>query len=191
MSDTYAGKINYLDEGLTHHMGKINETISSCFLHNDNANHNTVDCHAFNGMSIEERKNIVYNDGACLSCLNMGHFIMQCPKKIECGIDGCKRMHHKLLHISINKTGYQLHTQSDTILDKACIFQGMEVQSGINSYDKLNVLWGSGSTISLITFNKAKELRLKGKRTKLTIIKVVATKEEINSSQNIIPLTAM
>ena len=155
--NTYGGKVNYLDEGVTHHIGNI--IMSSCLLHN--TNHNTIDCHVFNGKSIEERKNIVYNGGACISCFNVGHFVKQYPKKIECGIDGCKRMHHKLLHVSINRTGYQLHTHGNTIPDKACLLQVMEVRPG--------VLWDSGSTISLVTFNKAKELQLKGKSAKLTI----------------------
>jgi len=53
---------------------------------------------------------------------------------------------------------------------------------------KLNVLWDGGSTLSMITLNKARELKLTGKRVQLTIVKVGGLKETTNSYQYEVPL---
>ena len=45
----------------------------------------------------------------------------------------------------------------------------MEIESTCGT--PLNVLWDAGATVSLITFEKAKELQLKGKRCKRTRMK--------------------
>ena len=46
--------------------------------------------------------------------------------------------------------------------------------------DSVNVLWGSGSTLSFITFRKAQSLKLKGKKSvKMQITKVGGNMEEI------------
>ena len=52
----------------------------------------------------------------------------------------------------------------------------------------VNVLWDGGSTVSLITFSKAKELGLKGKQVHLSIVKVGGNKEEISSYLYDLPL---
>ena len=45
----------------------------------------------------------------------------------------------------------------------------------------MNTLWDGGSTLSFITFNKAKELKLQGRKVKLGIIKVGAQTTELDS----------
>ena len=52
---------------------------------------------------------------------------------------------------------------------------------------QVNVLWDTGSTISMITFKKARELKLVGRNTKLSIVKV-GVNEEIDSCQYEVPL---
>ena len=45
----------------------------------------------------------------------------------------------------------------------------------------LNVLWDGGATISLITFFKARDMRLVGETVKISVIKVGEEKQEISS----------
>ena len=56
---------------------------------------------------------------------------------------------------------------------------------------KANTLWDTGSTISMITFKKANKMQLKGKKTKLSIVKVDGASEEINSFQYSVPLVGV
>ena len=55
----------------------------------------------------------------------------------------------------------------------------MKLQS--ESYGSVNVLWDGGATVSLITFRKAKELRLEGRICKLSITSVGGKTQNIDS----------
>ena len=55
----------------------------------------------------------------------------------------------------------------------------MKVQT--DGVKQINAMWDSGSTTSVITFNAANWLKLKGKRTKLSIVKVGKEEEIIDS----------
>ena len=52
----------------------------------------------------------------------------------------------------------------------------------------VNVLWDGGATLSMITFKKATEMKLKGDSVRMTITKVGGTKEDINSFKYEVPL---
>ena len=56
------------------------------------------------------------------------------------------------------------------------------------SRKSLNVLWDGGSTISLITFQKAKEMNLKGKPVKLNVCKEGGSVENFDSFVYDVPL---
>ena len=45
-----------------------------------------------------------------------------------------------------------------------CLLQIMQVKSGNSGETIMNVFWDSGSKVTMITFKKAKQLRLKGER---------------------------
>ena len=64
----------------------------------------------------------------------------------------------------------------------------MKIPSGGTTTADVNVLWDGGSTLSMITFKKAKEMKLTGKKVKLTIVKIGGVKEHINSYQYEVPL---
>ena len=46
---------------------------------------------------------------------------------------------------------------------------------------KVNILWDSGSTLSFITFEYAKKLKLQGKAVKLEIVSSGGTVKQVNS----------
>ncbi|KRZ13000.1 hypothetical protein T11_3412 [Trichinella zimbabwensis] len=36
--------------------------------------------------------------GVCYKCLKTGHRARECRKGRQCGVDGCRQVHHQLLH---------------------------------------------------------------------------------------------
>lgn len=82
-------------------------------------------------MTVDERWNVVTSKNICFSCLYSGHSIKTCKFKQSCDIDGCKRLHHKLLHPcnssqqstedinsvkEINKTNLYIQTSNEALL---------------------------------------------------------------------------
>ena len=141
-----------------------------CLLHGA-GEHSTQDCGGFKAMSMDQKNKLLKEKGACWSCLKRGHRIADCRKKRRCGIEGCDQFHHGLLHV---KPAAQVLT--NTANDAPCLLQIMMVRSGNRC---VNVLWDSGSTVSLITYQKAQELGLKGTPCTLAIVGVGCVREEV------------
>ena len=95
----------------------------------------------------------------------MGHKSNKCISKKACGEQGCTLQHHKSLH-SAHLEGLAFHVESVNSVDP-CILLLMRIHP--TKEKALNVMWDSASTISLITFKKAKELSLVGCTVDLTI----------------------
>ena len=64
----------------------------------------------------------------------------------------------------------------------------MRIPTGSIHPDTVNVMWDCGATLSLITFKVAKKLGLKGKKVNLSIVKVGAKYENIDSYEYQLPL---
>ena len=60
--------------------------------------HKVADCPSFKAKTLEERMEVVYDEGLCFSCLRKGHWTRRCRSARKCGIRGCKLLHHQLLH---------------------------------------------------------------------------------------------
>ncbi|KFD60240.1 hypothetical protein M514_27583 [Trichuris suis] len=60
--------------------------------------HHLQHCAQFNVLPVQERIYIVKKSKLCFSCLEGGHVARNCKKRKICGIDGCTRKHHNLLH---------------------------------------------------------------------------------------------
>ena len=65
---------------------------SKCLCH-EGANHLTTECRIYLSKSVEERKGILKEKGACWSCLKRGHRIQECRNKSVCGVNDCTRRH--------------------------------------------------------------------------------------------------
>ena len=148
----------------------------------------------FQEKSPEDKILFVKEKRACWSCLKSGHRSTNCKLRERCGTDGCLKFHHPSLHLA-HIQGIAFHTPSmsrgDTRQDSChvgpCLLQVMKIKSS-NDKDPLNVLWDGGATISLITFDKAKELNLIGESVKLSVVKVGGSKLEMKSSVYTLPL---
>ena len=166
---------------------------SRCLIHNSST-HDTADCRVFQEKSPENKILFVKEKRACWSCLKSGHRSANCKLRGRCGIDGCLKFHHPSLHLA-HVQGIAFHTptmskgeiRKDSSQIGPCLLQVMKIKSS-NDKDPLSVLWDGGATISLITFDKAKELNLVGESVKLSVVKVGGSKVEIQSSVYTLPL---
>ena len=61
-------------------------------------NHGVWTCRKFQGLNAEARWNVAKEKHLCFRCLGSDHQGKLCSRSKTCGIDGCKRNHHTLLH---------------------------------------------------------------------------------------------
>ncbi|GAB0086429.1 hypothetical protein DMENIID0001_004910 [Sergentomyia squamirostris] len=66
--------------------------------------HYIAECTEFQKLSTDQRMGKVMELMLCRICLGRKHKAFQCFKKKECGVDGCKRLHHQLLHSAKKET---------------------------------------------------------------------------------------
>ena len=178
-------------KGLTGHTGvKQEEEIRNynnqrkqrCWLHPDSSDHSIWLCQALQEKSAMERYNVVRDHRACYKCLSKGHFAPQCRRNFVCREKDCNLSHHTLLH-GAHVAGASLNGSvlfSDT--NKDVLLQIQKIQVLNNTSDHVNMLWDGGSTLSFITFSKARELKLQQQqKLRLQIEKVGGDIEEYES----------
>ena len=101
-----------------------------------------------------------------------------CFKRKTCGKDNCHLLHYESLH-EAHIAGISFHTVYKRGLDR-CILLAMTIPV-LSSPVIVNVMWNTASTINLITFTKAKEIKLTGDKINLTIMKTGDSTEHICS----------
>ena len=62
--------------------------------------HHLERCHKFRVLKLEQRRDLVKSKRVCHACLSPGHFVKNCRGARMCGVEGCQRRHHPLLHSS-------------------------------------------------------------------------------------------
>ncbi len=65
--------------------------------------HGIESCWALKEKTLDERWKIVKQARVCFCCLKAGHQTMQCPDGKVCGVGGCDRKHHQLLHSNVRR----------------------------------------------------------------------------------------
>ncbi|XP_067623360.1 uncharacterized protein [Eurosta solidaginis] len=60
--------------------------------------HKTSECKQFIELTVANRWAQVKQSRLCFGCLSSGHGMRDCQRRKPCAIEGCRRMHHKLLH---------------------------------------------------------------------------------------------
>ena len=154
-----------------------------CIIHSSN-NHSTSDCRVYDKLP-EQMVQFIKDKRACYSCLKIGHRSSNCKLHKKCPEDGCNMFYYPSLH-SAYIQGINFHTTTSAMSNKdyhSCtrLLQLMKIKSGTKNFKSLNVLWDRGATLNLITFEKARELELRGKEIKISVVKVGGQKEEIYS----------
>ena len=143
--------------------------LKKIWLH-DSDTHTIAECYSYLNKSNEEKTNAIRDKNVCWNCLIVGHIQKNCFKKKPCGKDN---LHHESLH-EAHIAGISFHTDYRGELDR-CILLVMYIPV-FSSPVIINVMWDTASTISLITFKKAKELKLTGDK----ILSIHAHKYNLN-----------
>ena len=63
-----------------------------------NGDHGIWACSEFKTLAVTQRWAKAKQDGLCFRCLGDNHRGVNCKRTRECGIEGCKNSHHRLLH---------------------------------------------------------------------------------------------
>ena len=66
------------------------------------ANHYIWQCKKYLKKSVPERWNFAKQFRLCYRCLMEGHLGKLCSKSRQCGLNGCQKLHHRLLHKTDN-----------------------------------------------------------------------------------------
>ena len=130
-----------------------------------NKRHFLSECRTFKKMDVNDKGKIVLEKKLCVLCLGPGHAVDDCPRKAagwkECDTGACGRWHSRLLHgatvqglVLTAKNTVQTGQSERTLL----LAQSITTAGG----KEINTLWDSGSTISLVTNNFAREMGLQG-----------------------------
>ena len=119
---------------------------------------------------------------------SLGHTSSQCKVKVKCSNTDCGKLHHHTLHEAhVAGSIYHSILSKSACVSKPCLLQVMMI--GTNKHGiKANILWDGGATDSLITFEKAKKLKLVGQKVNMTIAKVGGDLEDIESFLYKLPL---
>ena len=166
-------------EGSSFHVTSDIKRGFSCWVHGSNG-HTIEDCRTYNDANATEKVKLLKDKRACWSCLKLGHRSVDCNTRKKCTETGCEKYHHHSLH-EANQQGLILHAvkHNDSNTNDPCLLQLMEIESSLCT--PLNVLWDAGATVSLITFEKAEQLKLKGKKCKLSIAGVGGKVQDVAS----------
>lgn len=151
---------------------------SKCLCH-EGANHLTTEGRIYLSKSVEERKRILKEKGACCSCLKRGHRIQECRNKNVCGVNDCTRRHHATLYEERHEI--DVPTSANTCNNRGidtCLLQVQRIQT---KKGFANVLWDNSASHCFITNKKAKEEKLKGINAQLSVIKVGGVNEKLTS----------
>ncbi|KAI8116870.1 hypothetical protein CVS40_11135 [Lucilia cuprina] len=144
--------------------------------------HSIVKCKEFENMPLSTRWEKVKQLKLSFSCLHKGHGTAVCRNKKSCGIEDCRKNHHKILHGSNRLTSEVLPTQNQgdsnslqPILNcrtqqASIFFKILPVTIyGPAGCFKVFAMFDEGSSISLIAEETAKQLGIKRKPFPLTL----------------------
>ena len=156
-----------------------------CFVCHEE--HKIVECPNLLDSTVLERLDLAKNARLCFSCLNKGHVTRDCRSKRRCEKDGCKRLHHQLLHAEPGAV-----SGISSVLDKGSILPVVRVrfraQNGRTREG--NVLIDSGAGTTVIRKDLARSLGLQGKREKidLSVVGHLHAEDEIRQGRQFEPV---
>ncbi|XP_053956131.1 uncharacterized protein LOC128861773 [Anastrepha ludens] len=126
--------------------------------------HRLEKCKQFCDLSTNDRWCFVRDNKLCIRCFRK-HFLKNCPLHSRCGIDGCTKPHHVLLHSnnSVNpnhKAAVMLHKEEHAT--KTLLRYVPVILYGKSKCIKTYALIDEGSTCTLLEKHIAEELGLDG-----------------------------
>ena len=163
--------------------------------------HILVICPEFKKDPVKTRKYLIKNQNLCEICLKGKHPTEECRTQRSCPVDGCKTLHHELLHEEDSKAKFSVyHTKG---LEQGGFLNIIAVKTETKDRKKqmqLNVLLDGGSDVTLLRETLVKSLGLNGVSEEITVATATGGKktipsmkvqlEQINNEGEKFPVTA-
>ncbi|XP_065177331.1 uncharacterized protein LOC135807824 [Sycon ciliatum] len=164
--------------------------------------HRAWQCVAFKALSPNKRWKLAKEKGLCYRCLDTGHSGQDCSWGRECGIGGCTKVHHRLLHGLNKQASPPARSSSDSQQQQSAASASEEDESRTtlstastatpavamrtvpvllkhNGAElRVNALLDDASTNSYVSSHVASELGLAGEQEDLTV-KVLSGRTEV------------
>ncbi|XP_052778542.1 uncharacterized protein LOC128215986 [Mya arenaria] len=173
------------------------KALRSCSMcHQD---HNIWDCSQYKKLSIEERWEKAKCFRLCFRCLANNHSGRQCKRTRQCGVGGCNRLHHRLLH-NLNPDARAFCPKRDEIRHEPSEVRDASGETFTSSQNnsislrtvpvlvcangkeiKINALLDDGSTKTYVNSDVAAELGLTGDKTVLQVNVLNGRCEELDT----------
>ncbi|XP_052806575.1 uncharacterized protein LOC128235822 [Mya arenaria] len=173
------------------------KALRSCSMcHQD---HNIWDCSQYKKLSIEERWEKAKCFRLCFRCLGNYHSGRQCKRTRQCGVGGCNRLHHRLLH-NLNPDARAFCPKRDEIRHEPNEVRDTSGETFTSSQNnsislrtvpvlvcangkeiKINALLDDGSTKTYVNSDVAAKLGLTGDKTVLQVNVLNGRCEELDT----------
>ena len=155
-----------------------------CLIH-EGAYHWIGECKVYLSKTVEERRAVLKEKGACWSCLRCGYRIQDCRNKRVCGVNDCTKTHHMTLHKERQEADALANTCNNKAVDTQCLLQVQKIRT---KKGWINMLWDNGASLCFITNKRAKAEKLKGIKTELSLVKVGGVRQQLVSYKYKLPL---
>ena len=167
-----------------------NQNVKKWCWYHDVEGHTIHDCYAFKNLSNADKFACLKYNRVCFKCVSVGHLARYCNLSCpacdvlvngkRCGMD-----QHRMLHPVLS--GMASHTDvTNNLASRNGYF--LMVSSLECCQKEINVLWDSGSNVSLITHQKSRKLGLKGRDVQITITKIGNSLETVSSKEYVVPV---
>ncbi|XP_055619903.1 uncharacterized protein LOC129764648 [Toxorhynchites rutilus septentrionalis] len=143
-------------------------------------NHKIFDCTEFKNSNIQKRCRLAVQCKICFGCLGTGHMVKDCRRSRRCGLSGCNKHHHRMLHSNPDMEPTPRNTSATVPLEANCnihkssaneiYYQVIPVtlQHGRHSVDTYAFL-DTGSSLTLLDEEMANSLDLYGREEPLQL----------------------
>ncbi|XP_051858691.1 uncharacterized protein LOC127565208 [Drosophila albomicans] len=162
--------------------------------------HRLSECVDFRALNVKQRWEFVKSKRLCFCCF-WRHLVRNCKAKETCGVDGCKSIHHVLLHTAAgndgrNKLNGQTVPRSANKEESSIMFHGKTASSPLFRYIPITIhgktksvktfaLADEGAACSLIERSLSDELELEGPATQLCLKWTGDVSKVENNSQSL------
>ncbi|XP_063841247.1 uncharacterized protein LOC135101332 [Scylla paramamosain] len=157
-----------------------------CWYHNSDS-HTISRCNTFHNLEPSNKMEVLRKNHVCFHCLAMGHSSKDCQEKRSCYMklgngNVCGKPHHPRLHYLLYQNDINIHTNKS---DGCTLLMIGQVNC---KDDSLVTLFDPGSTSSLVTHRKARDLGLCGTPYNITMTTVGNVSDTVFTKMYKMPL---
>lgn len=118
--------------------------------------HGVYHCEKLKSCSVPERWDHVKGMNLCFRCLGEGHQGRECKRTRKCGIGGCTKVHHQLLHQSSQPVQSRLNPNSETFKPS----QGQQSPDAFTGTSHQSNMYIALRTVPVIVYHHGRELKI-------------------------------